>query len=476
MKKIVLLLLSLVLLASAAYNVASAADVSTEQKFNVLKKEGIFTGYPDGSSKLYNAMSREEFAVVLYRVFGLADAPYKKSFDDVARNRWSFAEVEAVNKAGLMMGDRKKFSPEDNVTVEQLAAILVRATGYESKGSGFIIGTVSPWARSAVRTALDNDLIEKVDDYTDYATRGQLVEAIYAIYEDLNGTSITIMSVEAISNHEIKVTLLQPVTQMQDKRLALVDLYGNKLKVGVSSISGDGRTITLWTDRMIGGILHTLTVDGSGPWGFVSYVDDTTKPQLQSATPLNNRTVEVIFNEAVDKDSAENRNNYLFNNNLRVQGASLTSDRKVILTTNEQQDGWTYDLTIRGVKDKSGNVIDQVTRSISSDYNKPTVTSVQVSNSAVVIVKFSEKINPDDAKQTNRYTIDKGLNVTQATLESDGKTVSLRTAPQQDGVLYKLTVSDIRDLAGNRMDTSTNWKFGGVASPDIPVQFQWIKA
>ncbi len=475
-KKIVALLLSLILFASVAYNIASAADISTEQKFNTLKQEGIFTGYPDGSSKLYNAMSREEFAVVLYRAFQLADSPYTKSFDDMARNRWSFTEVEAVNKAGLMMGDRKKFSPEDSVTVEQLAAILVRATGYESRGSGFVVGKVSSWARSAVRIALDNDLIDKVDDYTDYATRGQLVEAIYAIYEELHEPSITIIGVEAISNHEIKLTLFQPVSKLQDTKFALVDLYGNKLRVGVSSISGDGRTITLWTDRMIGGILHTLTVDGSNPWGFISYVEDTTKPQVQSVTPLNNRTVEVIFNEAVDKSSAENENNYRFNNGLRVQDADLTTDRKVVLTTNDQQDGWSYELTIRGVKDKSGNTMDQVTRTISSDYNKPTVTSVQVTNSAVVIVKFNEKINPDDAKQTNRYTIDQGLWVTQATLESDGKTVSLRTAPQKDGVLYKLTISDIRDLAGNRMDTSTNWKFGGVANPEIPVQLQWIKA
>lgn len=476
MKKIVSLLLSLILFASVAYNVASAADISTEEKFNTLRQEGIFSGYPDGSSKLYNAMSREEFAVVLYHVFELADSPRTKSFDDVARNRWSFAVVEAVNKAGLMVGDGRKFSPENNVTIEQLAAILVRATGYESKGSGFVTGTVSRWARGAVRTALDHGLIARADDYTALATRGQLVEAIYAIYEDLNGPTLTIINVEAISNRELKVTLFQPVSNIKDNRFALVDLYGNKLRVGVSDISRDGRTITLWTDRMISGIPHTLTVDGNGPWGFMSYVEDTTKPQLQSVTPLNNRTVEVIFNEAVDKDSAENNNNYRFNNNLRVQDADLTTDRKVILTTNEQQDGWNYELTIRGVKDKSSNAIDQVTRTISSDYNKPTVTSVQVSNTAVITVKFSEKINPDDAKQTNRYTIDNGLWVTQATLENDGKTVSLRTAPQQDGVLYKLTVSDIRDLAGNRMDTSTNWKFGGVANPEIPVQFQWMKA
>ncbi|WP_027085726.1 Ig-like domain-containing protein [Cohnella panacarvi] len=476
MKKIVVLLLSLVLFASVAYNVASAADISTEEKFNSLKKEGIFTGYPDGSSKLYNAMSREEFAVVLYRVFELADSPRTKSFDDVERNRWSFTVVEAVNKSGLMVGDGRKFSPENNVTVEQLAAILVRATGYESRSSGFVTGTVSTWARGAVRTALDNDLIDKADDYTAYATRGQLVEAIYAIFKDLNEPALTVMNVEAVSNRELKVTLFQPATKVEDKRFTLVDLYGNKIRVGVSSVSRDGRTITLWTDRMFGGVPHTLTVDGGSPWGFISYVEDTTKPQLQSVTPLNNRTVEVIFNEAVDKASAENEHNYRFNNGLRVQDADLTTDRKVLLTTNEQQDGWSYELTIRGVKDKSDNALDQVTRSISSDYNKPTVTSVQVNNTAVVTVKFNEKINPDDAKQTNRYAIDKGLAVTQATLESDGKTVSLRTAPQQDGVLYKLTVSDIRDLAGNRMDTSTNWKFGGIANPEIPVRLQWIKA
>lgn len=476
MKKIVSLLLSLILFASVTYNVAWAANLSTEQKFNTLKEEKIFTGFSDGSSRLYESMSREQFATVLYRLLELSSSSGTNRFVDVSRTRWSYDAIRAVAKAGLMNGvSSNKFAPEDNVTVEQLAVILVRAMGYESTGGGFVYGTISPWARSSVKIALDKGLIREMDDYTDNASRGILVDAIYAIYSEINEQPLRVNTVTPMTNRVIIVTLKQAVKDANDDRFEIKDRYGRSMDVTVSSISSDGFTIVLYTERLDNGTEYRLIIDGDEVRKFRAVADDQTKPQLQSAATLNYRTVEVIFNEAVDEDSAENRNNYRFNNGLRVQNAELTSDRRVLLTTTDQEDGGSYELTIRGVEDVSGNVIDQVSRWLSSDYKKPAVTSVQVSHSAAIIIKFSEKINPDDAKQTNRYTIDKGLGVTQAILESDGKTVSLRTAPQQDGVLYKLTVSDIRDLAGNRMDTSTNWKFGGVANPEVPVQFQWIK-
>jgi len=476
-KKTVLLLLSLLLLMSVTYNVASATNLTTEQKFNTLKEEQIFSGFADGSSRLYDSMSREQFATVLYRLLELSGSSSTKRFSDVSRTRWSYDAIRAVAKAGLMYGvSSTKFAPEQNVAVEQLAVILVRAMGYESGGGGFVYGTISPWARSSVKIALDKGLIHEMDDYTVNASRGVLVEAIYAIYLEINEQPIRVQTVQPLSNRVILLTLKQAVKDVSDNRFVIKDRYGRSMDVEVSSVSSDGKSIVLATEQLDNGVEYRLIIDGDEVRTFRAISDDQTKPQLQSVSSLNDRTVEVIFSEPVDEDSAENENNYRFNNSLRVQKADLTSDRKVILTTSDQQDGWSFELTVRNVKDKAGNAIDSVTRSFSSDYVKPTVTSVQVTNTAAVIVKFSEKVNTDDAVQTNRYSIDKGLSVTQAKLESDGRTVTLKTSAQKDGELYRLTVSNVRDLAGNRMDNSTNWKFGGVANPDVPVQFQWIKA
>ncbi|MFD0674039.1 Ig-like domain-containing protein [Cohnella sp. GCM10027633] len=475
MKKTLLLLLSLLMLASVAYNVAAAATLSTEQKFEELRKEGIFTGFADGSSRLYETMSREQFAMTLYRLFELSDTTYSRTFEDVARTRWSHDAIRAVVKSGLMNGvSATKFSPDTNVTVEQLAAVLVRATGYENAGTGFVHGTVSPWARAAVRIALDKGLIQQMGDYTANATRGALVEAIYAVYADLYEQPISIKNLTVISNRVIMITLKQSVKNITDDRVEIRDRNGRYVDVTVSSISADGLTVVLFTEPLASGTEHRLYFDGKETSRFNAVSDDQVKPVVSSIDGLTSRTVEVIFSEPVEEDSAENANNYRFNNGLRVSRAELTSDRRVLITTNEQQNNGTYELTIRGVKDTSGNTMDQTTRSFANDNTKPTV-SAWINPTATITVQFSEKVDKTIAEQTGRYSIDKGLSVTQAKLESDGRTVTLKTTSQRDGTLYRLTIGGIPDLAGNVMDNATI-PFASISDPDVPVDLQSLAA
>lgn len=475
MRKLLLLLLSLLMLVSVTYSVAAAATLSTEQKFEELKKEGIFTGFADGSSRLYETMSREQFAMTLYRLLELSDTSYVRTFEDVPRTRWSYDAIKAVVKAGLMNGvSSTKFSPDTNVTVEQLAAVLVRATGYTNPSTGFVYGTVSPWARSSVRIALDRGLIQQTGDYTANATRGALVEAIYAVYIDLNKQSINIQSLTTVSNRVIMLTLKQPVKNVTDDRVAIKDRNGRFIDVTVSSVSSDGLTVVLFTESLVIGMEHRLYIDGKEVRTFRAVSDDQVKPVVSYVKGLTSRTVEVVFNEPIDEDSAENGNNYRFNNGLRVSRVELTNDRRVLITTSEQQNNATYELTIRGVKDTSGNTMDQTTRSFINDNTKPTATA-WINPTATITVQFSEKVDKTIAEQTGRYSIDKGLSVTQARLESDSRTVTLRTSAQRDGMLYQLTISGIPDLAGNVMDTITI-PFASISDPVIPVDLQSLEA
>jgi hypothetical protein len=52
----------------------------------------------------------------------------------------------------------------------------------------------------------------------------------------------------------------------------------------------------------------------------------------------------------------------------------------------------------------------------------------------------------------------------------------LKTSAQKDATIYKLTIANIPDLAGNVMDTSSNWMFGGIANPDVSVQLASVTA
>ncbi|MCD9024884.1 Ig-like domain-containing protein [Cohnella silvisoli] len=479
MKRIIVSLLSLLMLFSVPFTVAGASNLTTEQKFDVLKQKNIFTGFADGSSRLYESMSREQLAAILFRLLELPSTLSSPSYDDVLKTRWSYQEIEAVTRAKLMGGTGNKvFSPMQNVTVEQLAAVFVRSYGLSGGGSTPVTGTVSKWARGAVSLALDRKLIPQLSDYTMDASRALLVEAAYAVYEDTHVEPLHVRSVEPLSYQSVRVNLQQWTDNADISRFLLKDNYGNKRSIQQATLSQDGMSVTLWTDRLVGGVTHTLYVDGVG-WNYVTIPDDTTKPQVTSMVSNTNRTVEITFSEPVDTSTATNASNYMLNNGLKLTTIQISSDqRKVIFTTSEPVDGKTYQLTIRNVKDLAGNVMD--TRSDlyfvgSNDNTKPKVTSVQINANATITVKFSEKIRPEYAVLNDRYSIDKGLSVIQAVIDSDGRTVTLKTSAQQDATLYTLTIANIPDMVGNVMDPSTNWRFGGVANPGSPIVLQSVQ-
>jgi hypothetical protein len=477
MKTIIVGLVALLMLSSLPFTAAGASNLSLEQKFEVLRQKSIFTGFADGSSRLDDSMSREQLAAVLYRLLELPAQAASPSYGDVLKTRWSYQEIETVTRVGLMNGTRSKvFSPQSTVTVEQLAAVFIRSYGLSGSGSTPVTGTVSKWARGAVSLALDRKLIPQLSDYTVHATRGLLVDAAYSVYEATHLEPLHVRSVEALTNQTVRVNLQQWTDKADISRFTLKDSNGNNRGIQQVAISQDGMSVMLWTERQIGSLYHTLTVDGTA-YSYTSTSDDTTKPQVVSQpVRLPNQVIEITFSEQVESNSATNPSNYQLNNGLKLTTLQLSSDlRRVTFTTTEQSDGKAYQLTIRNVKDLVGNVMD--TRNDlyftgSNDSSKPKVTSVQVNANAWITIKFSEKINTQYALNTSNYSINRGLAVIQATVDNEGRVVTLRTSVQQDATLYTLTIANIPDLAGNVMDTSTNWKFGGVANPEIPVRLQ----
>ena len=91
------------------------------------------------------------------------------------------------------------------------------------------------------------------------------------------------------------------------------------------------------------------------------------------------------------------------------------------------------------------------------DSNFPTVTSVKVISSTELELIFSEKLETASAEAIENYVASNGLgNPAAANLQSDGKTI--RLSFDQDftnGIENILTLSGVKDLAGNEMITIT---------------------
>lgn len=96
------------------------------------------------------------------------------------------------------------------------------------------------------------------------------------------------------------------------------------------------------------------------------------------------------------------------------------------------------------------------------DKTPPTISSVNVISSNTVTVTFSEQVESTSAQSISNYVADHGLgNPASAILQQDGKSVLLTFASDfQNGVENILTISSIKDIAGNEMvKTSLPFKY-----------------
>jgi len=230
MKKSLSLLVAIAMVFSMFASVAFAADAaqpSTQEKFDALKEQGIFSGYPDGSAGLDRNMTRAEFSKVLTLINSLKEDAAASTYKDVPANHWAKGFIGAVTKAELMNGvGANKFDPSGNVTIEAMATTLVRALDLEPVEGAEVAGA-SAWAAGYVQAAIDAKILPEASNYKVAAKRAQLVDATYAFV----GGVVTVKSVDAVDAKTVKVTFSddQVVTKQLDTALEV----GKATKVSV---------------------------------------------------------------------------------------------------------------------------------------------------------------------------------------------------------------------------------------------------
>src|SRR5262249_46334269 len=83
-----------------------------------------------------------------------------------------------------------------------------------------------------------------------------------------------------------------------------------------------------------------------------------------------------------------------------------------------------------------------------ADVTPPTITSVvTLGDNTIVSILYSEPVEAASATNKNNYSISNGILVNKAAFGADNQTVVLTTGPMSSGVLYTLTVNNVRDRA-----------------------------
>jgi hypothetical protein len=91
-----------------------------------------------------------------------------------------------------------------------------------------------------------------------------------------------------------------------------------------------------------------------------------------------------------------------------------------------------------------------------NDLVAPKLTGAVLLNPTTLKITFSEKVNADYAQNIQNYSIDNSINVTEAALNSTQTEVVLTTSSHKENVDYKVSVNNITDLAGNKINSTDN--------------------
>ncbi|MDT8858819.1 N-acetylmuramoyl-L-alanine amidase [Alkalihalobacillus sp. MEB130] len=128
-----------------------------------LKDNGIINGYPDGSFRPNNTLTRAQASVILTGALGVDGLKVNKpTFRDVNLSYWASPEIERAASMNILTGrSDNRFSPGDQLTKAQAAAVITRAFKLNgSGGSSFSDVRSGFWAEREIKALEQNGIVE----------------------------------------------------------------------------------------------------------------------------------------------------------------------------------------------------------------------------------------------------------------------------------------------------------------------------
>ncbi len=154
---------------------------------NYLADLKIISGYPDGSFKAQEGLTRAQAAVILVKAAGLSTpAESTNSFADVKSDHWAATSIAAAAQAGYLKGyPGGSFKPEEKLTRAQGISLVLRLSKQEKKDELPTLKDMpqNHWAAADMATALNAGMISLSEDKTlvypeAIMTRGSLAGAL----------------------------------------------------------------------------------------------------------------------------------------------------------------------------------------------------------------------------------------------------------------------------------------------------------
>lgn len=160
-----------------------------QSHIDLLQSRELIAGYPDGSYRPEDPVTRQELVSLLIRILGEGEDAVQlqqgeTAYKDTA-HAWARGYIEMARELSIVHGDEQGyFYPDVAVTREEAVIMMVNSLGLESitdSVTQFIDdGKISEWARPYVAAALKADLISGFPDGS-FRPRHQVTRAEAAV-------------------------------------------------------------------------------------------------------------------------------------------------------------------------------------------------------------------------------------------------------------------------------------------------------
>ena len=157
-----------------------------------LNEANVIGGYPDGTFRPENQMTRAEFASILAGAFAQPTVRQPITFSDVPADHWAAGAVSMAYARGFLSGyPDGTFGLDKPITRLEVLLSLASGLGIETSGNTAELiktfadnGQIPSWAADAIAAATDNDLIVNYPEAQRLnpgrnATRGEIAAIAY---------------------------------------------------------------------------------------------------------------------------------------------------------------------------------------------------------------------------------------------------------------------------------------------------------
>ncbi len=327
--------------AGAAFTDSADIKVDTEV-VDTLVSLGVVNGYDDGSFKPNGTVTRAEMAKMIYVLrTGNSDASAynddKTSFTDIG-SHWARGYIKYCQSLGIIAGkSNTKFCPNDKVTAQEAAKMLLVTLGYDATKAGL---TGAGWASKTNALADENGLLEDVNTaFTAACPRQYAAQLIYNAIDAhtvvLRDGEYTNMKLVTGIGHDYNPTIGQ-------KYMGLSKAEGVLVASGKTGING------LSTAKEDSLAVNTATTNNR-----FDYTADVTFTKVaKDYTALLGQAVKVLYK---DGDKSKVYGVFATDDNNVLAGNAEDLEKKT--STKVKFDGTEYDVatsntqvTVNGVK------------------------------------------------------------------------------------------------------------------------------